>query len=367
MTRTINRQFIDGQFARSEGQDRYAVTSAITGETLAEATMGTEADAVRAVAAAKRARPTWSATSLAERRGYLQKLADAFEARSDEMVSALVEEFGTTMPTARYIVAQSRDRFRFAQDRLTEETFVEQIGDATVNYVPLGVAVLITPWNGASWFMAMKASVALAAGCTVVFKPSERGVWQVQPVIDALADAGLPDGVINVGGRAAGVAHVAGGRGALGVALQSSKDLVGLAVRGADREADEVEGLGADGLDRGAVLVVVAGREQVVRVDRELGFTFERAPVGLAQRLGARLVDEDRLAQHRQVLDTVGVLVVRPDRALGPGGGDPGHQERGDVEPLPGGEVVAHDDGDLGRKVGDAHRRAFSPGSPAPS
>ena len=198
MTRTINRQFIDGQFVESGGQDRYAVTSAITGETLAEATMGTEDDAARAVAAAKRALPAWSATSLEERRGYLQKLADAFAARSDEMVSALVEEFGTTTPTARYIVAQSRDWFTYAQDLLTDDTFVEQIGDATVNYAPVGVAVLITPWNGGSWFMTMKASVALAAGCTVVFKPSERGVWQVQPVIDALADAGLPAGVINV-------------------------------------------------------------------------------------------------------------------------------------------------------------------------
>jgi aldehyde dehydrogenase (NAD+) len=60
------------------------------------------------------------------------------------------------------------------------------------------VAVLITPWNGAGWFIAMKASVALAAGCTVVVKPSERGIWQAQPVLDAFADAGLPDGVINV-------------------------------------------------------------------------------------------------------------------------------------------------------------------------
>jgi aldehyde dehydrogenase (NAD+) len=195
---TINRQFIDGEFVESGGHDRYTVTSAITGETLAEATMGDEADAARAVEAAKRALPAWSATSLNERRGYLQKLADAFAAHSDEAVSALVEEFGTTTPTAQYIVSQTRDWFIFAQDLLTEDTFAEQIGHATVNYVPVGVAALITPWNGASWFMAMKGSVALAAGCTVIFKPSERGIWQLQPVVDALAEAGLPDGVVNV-------------------------------------------------------------------------------------------------------------------------------------------------------------------------
>jgi aldehyde dehydrogenase (NAD+) len=174
------------------------VTSAITGEQIAEAILGDEVDANRAVEAAKRALPAWSATTLEERRGYLQKLADAFQARRDDMISALVEEFGTTRPTAAYIVDQSRDWFVDAQRLVTEDTFVEQVGHATVNYVPVGVAVLITPWNGASWFMAMKASVALAAGCTVVLKPSERGVWQTWPVVQAIKEAGLPDGVVNV-------------------------------------------------------------------------------------------------------------------------------------------------------------------------
>jgi aldehyde dehydrogenase (NAD+) len=194
----LNQQFIDGKFVESHGSDAYGVNSAITREQLAEAILGDDVDANRAVEAAKRALPSWSATTLEERRGYLQKLADAFGARREEMVSALVEEFGTPAPTAAFIVDQSRDWFVDAQGLLTRDTFVEQLGDATVNYAPVGVAVLITPWNGASWFMAMKASVALAAGCTVVLKPSERGVWQAWPVVQAIADAGLPDGVINV-------------------------------------------------------------------------------------------------------------------------------------------------------------------------
>jgi aldehyde dehydrogenase (NAD+) len=196
--KTLNQQFIGGEFVESHGRDVYAVNSAITREQIAEAILGDEVDANRAVEAAERALPAWSATTLQERRGYLQKLADAFQARRDDMILALVEEFGTTGPTAAYIVDQSRDWFVDAQQLLTEDTFVEQVGDATVNYVPVGVAVLITPWNGASWFMAMKASVALAAGCTVVLKPSERGIWQAWPVVQAIKEAGLPDGVINV-------------------------------------------------------------------------------------------------------------------------------------------------------------------------
>ena len=114
------------------------------------------------------------------------------------MIQALIEEFGTTTAPAAYIVDQSRDWFLDAQKLLTPDTFTQQTGHATVHKVPVGVAVLITPWNGASWFIAMKASVALAAGCTLVIKPSERGFWQAQPVLDAFADAGLPDGVVNV-------------------------------------------------------------------------------------------------------------------------------------------------------------------------
>jgi aldehyde dehydrogenase (NAD+) len=196
--KTLNQQFMGGKLVESHGRDVYAVNSAITGEQIAEAILGDEVDANRAVEAAKRALDGWSATTMQERHGYLQKLADAFHARRDDMISALIEEFGTTRPTAAYIVDQSRDWFVDAQQLLTEDTFVEHVGDATVNSVPVGVAVLITPWNGASWFMAMKASVALAAGCTVVLKPSERGIWQAWPVVQAIKEAGLPDGVLNV-------------------------------------------------------------------------------------------------------------------------------------------------------------------------
>jgi aldehyde dehydrogenase (NAD+) len=196
--KTLNRQLINGRVQEAHGHDTQPVTSAITGEQIAEGVLGDATDANLAVEAARQALPAWSATTLDQRREYLQKLANSFVSRREEMIEALVEEFGTTTATAAYIVDQSRDWFGYAQKLLVEETFTEQVGRAAVHKVPVGVAVLITPWNGASWFVAMKASVALAAGCTLVIKPSERGFWQAQPVLDAFADAGLPDGVVNV-------------------------------------------------------------------------------------------------------------------------------------------------------------------------
>ncbi|WP_431964227.1 aldehyde dehydrogenase family protein [Actinacidiphila sp. bgisy160] len=195
---TLNRHYINGRIVSARGTDTYPITSAISGELIAEGVLGDATDAEEAVRAAREALPSWSATTPGERRDHLRKLADSFTRHREAMISALIEEFGTTAATAAYIVDQSRDWFLDAEQLLTEETFVQRVGQATIHKVPAGVAVLITPWNGASWFIAMKASAALAAGCTVVIKPSERGIWQAQPVLDAIADAGLPAGVVNV-------------------------------------------------------------------------------------------------------------------------------------------------------------------------
>jgi aldehyde dehydrogenase (NAD+) len=85
--------------------------------------LGDADDTNAAVAAARAALPAWSATSFEQRRGYLDRLANAFAARRDDIIAALVEEFGTTTATAAYIVDQSADWFRDAQELVTEDTF----------------------------------------------------------------------------------------------------------------------------------------------------------------------------------------------------------------------------------------------------
>jgi aldehyde dehydrogenase (NAD+) len=256
IVKTLNRQFINGRVQESHGHDLQAVTSAVTGEQIAEGVLGDATDANLAVEAARQALPAWSATTLDQRREYLQKLADSFAARRGEMISALIEEFGTTIATAAYIVDQSGDWFRDAQKLLTEATFTEQTGRATVYKVPVGVAVLITPWNGASWFIAMKASVALAAGCTVVVKPSERGIWQAQPVLDAIADAGLPDGVINV---------VFGRGDPVGSTLTSHPDVAKVSITGSTATGKTIAHNAVDTMKR--VTLELGGKSPTVILD----------------------------------------------------------------------------------------------------
>ena len=131
---------------------------------------------------------------------------------------------------------------------------------------------------------------------------------------------------------------------------------VGIAVRRAQRDTDEVEVAGCDRADRGAVVLVVAGREHLVRVDRERDAAALGALAHGLELRGAGLEHEHRLHEQRQVALVVGVEVVLADRG---GAGVRGHaadQERGDVQPLPGGEVVANHDRDLRFELADAHR-----------
>jgi aldehyde dehydrogenase (NAD+) len=318
--KTLNRQFINGRVQESHGHDIQAVTSAVTGEQIAEGVLGDATDANLAVEAARRALPAWSATTLDQRRDYLQKLADSFAGRREQMIQALVEEFGTTTATAAYIVDQSRDWFVYAQKLLTEDTFTDQIGRATVHKVPVGIAVLITPWNGASWFIAMKASVALAAGCTVVIKPSERGIWQAQPVLDAFADAGLPDGVVNV---------VFGRGEPVGNTLTSHPDVAKVSITGSTATGKTIARNGVDTMKR--VTLELGGKSPTVILDdadlsQAVAFAVQAGLFnnGQACIAGTRiLIPRSREQEFKQALaDAVTALKVgdprAPDTAVGP-------------------------------------------------
>jgi len=252
----LDRQYINGEVTTPRGTEICPVNSAITGEQIAQGVLGDAADACAAVEAARQALPAWSATSLDERRGYLNRLEDSFAAHREGMISSLVEEFGTTTATAAYIVDQSADWFRDARELLTEDTFVRKAGQATVRKVPTGVAVLITPWNGASWFIAMKMSVALAAGCTVVIKPSERGMWQAQPVLDAIVDAGLPAGVVNV---------VFGKGDPVGNTLTSHPDVAKISITGSTATGKTIARNAVDTMKR--VTLELGGKSPTVILD----------------------------------------------------------------------------------------------------
>ena len=196
--RTVTTHLIDGMLVPSHGTEVVEVRNPNDDVLIGRVTMGDSVDAARAIAAAKAAFPAWSRTTLEERRMWLQRLADAVTARLDDLTELCTAEFGAIAPFAHYAMTQARDFFVIAQETLLPEHFEATVAQARVTRVPLGVAGLLAPWNGAGWFICGKAASALAAGCTVVIKPSNLSGLEAHVLMEAFRDAGLPPGVINV-------------------------------------------------------------------------------------------------------------------------------------------------------------------------
>jgi aldehyde dehydrogenase (NAD+) len=196
--KVVTQHYINGAFVDSRGQELMEILSPATGEPIGRATLGSAEDARLAIAAAKTAFETYSVSSLAERGEILTRLANAITPRIDDMIAIMMEEYGGLTTFCRFVVEQARDFFARAPQLLVDKNFQEQMGDATIRRVPCGVAGLITPWNGSCWFVCMKAASALAAGCTVVVKPSEMSALQTQVLLECFHEAKIPAGLLNV-------------------------------------------------------------------------------------------------------------------------------------------------------------------------
>jgi aldehyde dehydrogenase (NAD+) len=198
----LDQHFIGGHFVSSHGREVMDIFNPANGTLIGRAALGDEIDAERAIAAANAAFPAWSRTSLDERKVWLQRLADALTERLVELKAITIAEYGTPATFTDYIVDQARNFFVLAQDLLKPEVFETKRSHYTIQKLPVGVAGLMTPWNGSPWFVCEKAASALAAGCTVVMKPSELSPFQSKVLMECFERAGLPPGVVNlVNGR----------------------------------------------------------------------------------------------------------------------------------------------------------------------
>ena len=133
-----------------------------------------------------------------ERSGVLHRLHEAASARIDDLTAAMVEEYGGVAQFARLIVESGVNAFLAAEKALQELPLVRRWDKTTVTLEPVGVAGLITAWNANALFICLKLASAVAAGCTVVIKPSELSSLQTRVLIEALHEAQLPKGILNV-------------------------------------------------------------------------------------------------------------------------------------------------------------------------
>lgn len=243
---TTEQFYIDGRWVAPSSPDTLDIVSPANGAVIGRVAKGTRTDVDHAVAAAHRAFETWGRTTPDARRAVLVRLVEAYERRRDDISDAMTAEMGAPRGLARG--AQSgaglghlRDFVKAIDAVRWEEAFDDPSADMRVVLEPVGVAALITPWNWPMNQIALKVGAALAAGCTMVLKPSELAPLSAALFAEVVHEAGVPAGVFNL-------IHGTGPE--VGEVLASHPDVASVSLTGSTRAGIAVSRAGAESVKR---------------------------------------------------------------------------------------------------------------------
>lgn len=194
-----NRFYIDGEWVDPSSSRTLEVINPATEQPIASITLGDEADVDRAVAAARSAFESFSQTTSKERIALLTRVIEVYKSRMSDIAAVVSQEMGAPVTLAQGAQAPAGLGHLMATlEALKAESFEERIGTTTVVYEPVGVCGFITPWNWPLNQIAAKVAPALAAGCTMVLKPSETAPLNAILFAEVLDEAGVPAGVFNL-------------------------------------------------------------------------------------------------------------------------------------------------------------------------
>ncbi|BAQ68683.1 aldehyde dehydrogenase [Rhodovulum sulfidophilum] len=246
--RNLAKFHINGTWVSPRGTDLHPLIDPASEEKIADVPMGDSRDVDAAVAAAKAAFPAWSVTPVARRAAMLRKLLALYIKAYDELAELMTREMGTTIGFSKAAqAAVGQMHLEAAIAALEAETFEELRGTTMISKEPIGVCALITPWNWPMNQLVVKAAPALAAGCTMVAKPSEYAPLSAVRFAELVDAAGFPPGVYN---------HVLGAGTVVGDALSRHRD---------------VDMVSITGSTRAGIAVAKAAADTVKRVAQELG------------------------------------------------------------------------------------------------
>jgi aldehyde dehydrogenase (NAD+) len=191
--------YIDGEWVPPVEANDHAVLDPATERPIATISLGGAADIDRAVTAARRAFPAYAATTPEERTRLLVRIVTAYNAKAPEIAAAIRREMGAPVRLAvRAQTPSGVEHFEVMIEALKTFGFSERIMDTLVRYEPIGVVGMITPWNWPMNQVACKVAPALAAGCTMVLKPSELSPISAHLFAEVLHEAEVPPGVFNL-------------------------------------------------------------------------------------------------------------------------------------------------------------------------
>jgi len=194
-----DKLFIGGAWVAPQGKQTMEVFNAGNGERLGKIPLGEEKDVDAAVSAARAAFEGWSGGSAQWRAGFLEKISAGLKARADEIARLIAQEVGMPLKlSARIQAGLPIANFANYAKLVREFKFEERVGNSLVVREPVGVVGAITPWNYPLHQITLKVAPALAAGCTVVLKPSEVAPLNAFVLAEVIELAGLPKGVFNL-------------------------------------------------------------------------------------------------------------------------------------------------------------------------
>ncbi|MEV0729670.1 aldehyde dehydrogenase family protein [Polymorphospora sp. NPDC050346] len=261
---------LGGRWVRPEGTGTIPVENPATEETIAEIPACTATDVDRAVAAARAAFDGWADTGPADRAAALDRLHDALASRADALAETIGRELGSPRKfAARVQVGLPLRVLRGYADLARQPAPAETIGNSLVLREPVGVVGAITPWNYPLHQVVAKLAAALAAGCTVVLKPSELTPLVAYQLFDAIDEAGLPPGVVNL---------VTGTGPVVGAALAGHPDVDMVSFTGSTAVGRQIAHLAADRIAR--VALELGGKSANIILDDADLTTAVKAGIG---------------------------------------------------------------------------------------
>ncbi len=218
---------------------------------------GTAADVDQAAAAARTALPGWSATSPKVRAGYMTQIHEELVARGPELAELITTELGMPIKLSQRIQAGLPAVVLETYVKLLEEfSFSERIGNSLVLKEPIGVVAAITPWNYPLHQLMIKVAAALAAGCTIVAKPSELTPLNAFVLAEIVDSSGLPPGVFNL---------VSGYGADVGEALAGHPGVDMVSFTGSTAVGKRIMALGAETVKR--VALELGGKSATILLD----------------------------------------------------------------------------------------------------
>ncbi|MDR5866059.1 aldehyde dehydrogenase family protein [Halomonas koreensis] len=307
----LTHQFIDNRWIASRGERRLPVTDPYHDAPIAEVTAGAAEDVDAAVAAARRALPAWRALGGEARGAYLDALAEALAARRDELEALSSRNNGKPRAEAAQDLADAIACYRHyaGEARALDARQGEPVATGEADLVsrryqdPAGVAGLITPWNFPLVSSAWKLAPALAAGCTVVFKPSEVTPLPEQALAEIALAIELPPGVLNL-------VHGDGQR--VGAPLTAHPGIDKLSFTGSNPVGEAVMAAAAKGT-RGVSLELGGKSPILVTEDADLELAAELVLAGFCYNAGQMCSATSRLLVHEAIADE---LHARLDAAI---------------------------------------------------